>query len=161
MHEIMFQAGIDRGGVLFRFQQTLVNADQLLATARILTKDIVGNTVEPGREARFSAKTANVFVGAQESLLGQIVRQGQIRTGELAQKSAYTRLMAPDQLAESMLVFIDKNSSDEIGIGKLHATRLRQRRRVVSLGLVISSALQFPDKEVTGPDEEGNDSNGP
>jgi hypothetical protein len=35
----------------------------------------------------------------------------------LAQQASHARLMPPNQFAESMLVFIDNNSSDEVRIG--------------------------------------------
>jgi hypothetical protein len=58
-----------------------------------------------------------MFVSAQESFLRQIVGQSEVGAGELAQETSHARLMPTHQFAESMLVFIDKNTSDEVRIG--------------------------------------------
>jgi hypothetical protein len=58
-----------------------------------------------------------MLVGAEESILREVVGQGQIRPRKLAQQTSHARLMPPNQFAESMLVFIDNNSSDEVRIG--------------------------------------------
>src|SRR5205823_15050199 len=63
--------------------------------------------------------------------------------------------MPTDQLAKGMLVIFDKNTCDQIRIGELHARRLGQRWRIVSL------PLEFPDQEVTGADQEWDDAKAP
>jgi hypothetical protein len=57
-----------------------------------------------------------VFVGAHKSVLGQIVGEGEVSAGKLAEETSHSRLMPADQLAKSVLVIIDKNSSDEVRI---------------------------------------------
>jgi len=103
--------------VLFRLPLLFINADQLLAAAGVLAKAIVGNSVEPGRKFRFAAKRPDVFESANESVLGQIIRQREVVPRELAQQTANARLMPADQLAKSVLVVIRKNSGDKACIG--------------------------------------------
>jgi hypothetical protein len=52
-------------------------------------------------------------------------------------------LMPPNQLTESVLVIIDKNSCDQVCISQLHGRRLRYRRRIVLL------RIQLPYKQIT------------
>ena len=49
--------------------------------------------------------------------LAKVVGQCQICPRKLAQQASHARLMPSNQFAESMLVFIDNNSSDEVRIG--------------------------------------------
>ena len=56
-------------------------------------------------------------ISSQESLLGQVVRESDVRPGKLAQQTSHGRLVPADQFAEGMLVFIDKNASNEVRIG--------------------------------------------
>jgi hypothetical protein len=46
-------------------------------------------------------------------------------------------LVAANQLAERVLILIDKNSRDKVCIGQLHARRLRYRRRTVLLSFQL------------------------
>jgi hypothetical protein len=94
-----------------------IDSDQLLPAAGILAKTIVGDSIKPGGEFRFAAEPADVFVSANKSVLGQIVRKRKVAAGELAQQTAHARLMPTDQLAKSVLVVIDKNSGDKSCIG--------------------------------------------
>jgi hypothetical protein len=94
-----------------------VDADQLFAAASVLAKTIIGDSIKPGGEFRFAAESADVFVSTNKSVLGQIVRQRKVAASELAQQTANGRLMPTNQLAKSVLVVIDKNSSDKAGIG--------------------------------------------
>ena len=130
--------------VLFRLPLFFINADQLLAAAGVLAKAVVGNSVKPCRKFRFTAKRPNVFESANESVLGQIVRQREVAPRELAQQTANGRLMTTNQLAISVLVVINENSRDKAGISELHISRLRCRRR--RRNLVLLFAFQLPDQ---------------
>ena len=72
-------------GILFGLEDVFINSDQLFPPSRVFTKDIVGDPVEPCREPSFPAKAADMLVGAQEGLLGEIIGQGEISAGKLAQ----------------------------------------------------------------------------
>ena len=94
-----------------------IDADQLFSAPRVFPEAIVGDPIKPGRKPRFAAKTADVFVGAHKSVLCQIVGEGEVSAGKLAEETSHSRLMPADQFAKSVLVIIDKNSSDEVPIG--------------------------------------------
>jgi len=117
VHEVLPESRIHRGGVLFGLQNVLIDPDELLFTTGVLAKDIVGNPVEPGRKTSLPTKASDMLVSLEEGFLGKIVSQGEICPGKLSQEASDARLMPTDQLAKGMLVFIDKNTSDEIRIG--------------------------------------------
>jgi hypothetical protein len=94
-----------------------IDANQLFAAASVLPETIVGDSIKPGGELRFATKAAQILVGANKSVLGQIVRKRKVAARELAQQPANARLMPTDQLAKSVLVVIDKDSGDKCGIG--------------------------------------------
>jgi hypothetical protein len=110
---------------VLRLELFFIDPHQFLPTARIFSKTIVGDPIKPRRKARFTPKTTNVFIGAQECLLGQIVRESDVCSSKLTEQPADGRLMPPNQLTESVLVVIDKNSRDEVRISQLHGRRLR------------------------------------
>jgi hypothetical protein len=93
-----------------------VDPDKFLPPPRILAKAIICNPIEPGGKTSFPTKTADVFVTPQKSLLREIVGQCGIGSGKLAQHTAHTRLMPPNQLPESVLIVVNKNSRNEICI---------------------------------------------
>jgi hypothetical protein len=95
----------------------LINSDELLPASRVLAKAIVGNPIKPGGKFRFAAEAANVFVSTNKSVLRQIVGEGEIAAGKLAQQTSHARLMPTNQLAKSVLVVINKNSGNKAGIG--------------------------------------------
>src|SRR5256885_13773108 len=117
MHKVMPETRIDGLRVLLSLPLLFIDANQLLAAACVLAKTIVRDSIKPGGEFRFAAEPADVFVSANKSVLSQIVGQGRVPTRELAQQTPNSRLMPTNQLAESVLVVIDKNSSDKAGIG--------------------------------------------
>jgi hypothetical protein len=88
-------------------------------------------------------------------LLRQIIRESDVRSSKLTQQTAHGGLMPPNQLTESVLVVIDKNSCDQVCISQLHGRRLRYRRRIVLL------RIQLPYKQIASPDQERNKSQGP
>jgi hypothetical protein len=110
---------------VLRLELLFVDSHKFLSAARIFSKTIVGDPVKPCGKARFTAKAANVFIRPQKCLLGEIVRESDICSSKLTQQTAHCGLMPPNQLAESVLVVIDKNSRDEVRISQLHGRRLR------------------------------------
>jgi hypothetical protein len=115
--EIMSESGIDRLRIVFRFQLSFIDANEFLSFARFLAETVVSDPIKPGREARLATKAAEIFIGAQKGFLREIVRERNIRADQLAEQTSHTRLMISDQFRESMVVIIDKNTSDEVCIG--------------------------------------------
>ncbi len=115
--EIMSKSGIDGLRIMFRLQLSFIDANQLFSFPGLFAETIIRDPVKPGRKTRFAAKAAEVFVSAQESLLGQIVRERDIGADELAEQTPDARLMIPDQLREGVMVIIEKNAGDEVCIG--------------------------------------------
>jgi hypothetical protein len=119
------QTRIGHLGIVLRLELFFVDSHKFLPSARIFSKTIVGDPVKPRGEACFATKTTDVFIGAQKGLLRQIVRQSDVRSGKLTQQTAHGGLMPSDQLTESVLVIIDKDSRDQVCISQLHGRRLR------------------------------------
>ena len=117
MHKIVFQTGFDRLRINFTLPLRFIDSHKLLLLSGVLAKAIIGDSIEPCREPRFATEAADVLVGPDERFLGQIICEGEIIPGELAQQTADARLMTTNQLAKSVLVVINKNSSDKVGIG--------------------------------------------
>src|SRR2546423_14315849 len=82
--KIMAESGIDGLRIVFRFQLSFIDANQLLSFPRFFPVTIVGDSVEPGRKTRFAAEAAEVFVGPQKRLLREVVRGRNIGAGQLA-----------------------------------------------------------------------------
>ena len=99
----------------------------------MLAKNVVGDSIKPGRKLGFAAKAPDVFVSADERFLSKIIGQLDVGAHELSQQAAHGRLMAANQLAKSVLVAINKNSCEQIGIGQLH---------------IIVSTLSLPGRQV-------------
>ena len=117
VHKVVPQTRIDSVRVLFSLPPFLVDPDQLLSLSRVFTKTIIGDPIKPCGKFRFTAKVPKILVSANERVLREIVCQGEVGAGKLAQQTTHARLMPTDQLAKSVLVVIDKNSSNEVGIG--------------------------------------------
>jgi hypothetical protein len=115
--EIMSESGIDGLRILFGRQLSFIDANEFLSFARFFPETIVGNPVKPGRKTRFAAETPKIFVGAQKSFLGQIVRKGDVGSDQIAEQTSNGRLVIPDQLRKSVVVVINKDSCNEICIG--------------------------------------------
>jgi hypothetical protein len=115
--EIMAESGVDGLRIVFGFELSFIDANQFLSFPRFFPETVVGNPIKPGRETRFAPETPQVFVGSQERLLGQVVRERDIGADQLTEQTAHARLMIPDQLRESMVVVINKNARNEICIG--------------------------------------------
>jgi hypothetical protein len=101
---------------MLRLQLLLIHADKLFSFPRIFTKTIVSDAIHPGGKPRFTAKAPDVLVRAEKSFLREIIRQGDICAGELSKEAAHTGLMAAHELAERVLIVIDKNSCDKVRI---------------------------------------------
>ena len=117
MHKVVFQTSIDSLGVNLALPLRLIDSNQFLSSAGIFAETIIGDSIQPCREPRFTAETVDVPISANERLLGQVVSQGEIAAGELTQQTTDARLMTTNQLAKSVLVVINKNSSDKVRIG--------------------------------------------
>ena len=115
--EIMAESGIDGLRIVFGFQLSFIDANQLLSFPRFFPETIVGNSIKPGRKTGFPAEAAEVFVGPQKRFLREIVRGRNIGADQLAEQTSHTRLMIPDQLAKGVVVVIDKNARNEVCIG--------------------------------------------
>ena len=115
--EIMAESGIDGLRIMFGFQLSFIDANELLSFTGLFAEAIVSDPVEPGRKTRLAAEAAEILVSAQESFLRQIVGQRNIGADELAQQTSHTRLMISHQLRKGVVVVIEKNASDEVCIG--------------------------------------------
>ena len=103
-------------GIVLALQLLFLDPHELFPPPRVFPKTVIGDPVKPGGKARFAAKTADMFVGAQKSFLRQIIGKRNICARKLTQQTTHTRLMPTDQLAKSVLVVINKDSSDEVRI---------------------------------------------
>jgi hypothetical protein len=103
--------------IVLPLQLLFVDPNELFSTPCVFPKAVISDPIKPGREARFAAKTADMFVGTQKSFLSKIISESDVRPRKLAQQTAHARLMPANQLAKSVLVVIDKNSSNQVRIG--------------------------------------------
>ena len=115
--EIMSESGINRLRIVFGFELSFIDANEFLSFPRLFPKTIVGNPIKPGRKTRFAAEAPKVFVGAQKSFLGQVVREGDVGSDQVAEQTSHARLVIPDQLRKRMVVVINKNARNEVCIG--------------------------------------------
>ena len=120
MHKIVSQTRIDSLRIVLRLQQLLVHADNLFAFARILANTVVSDSVKPCGKSRLTAKAPDVLVCPKKGFLREIIGQGNICACELSKQTAHARLVPPHQLAERVLIVIDKNSRDKVRISELH-----------------------------------------
>jgi hypothetical protein len=107
MHKVVFQSWIDRLRVRFHLQSLIVDADEFLPFTRVFAKTIVGDSVKPRGETGLAAEAAEVFIGAQESFLGEIVGQSEVGPGKLAEQTSHARLMIPNQFGEGVVIIIE------------------------------------------------------
>lgn len=153
--------------VLLRFESGLIDADEFLPFARVFPKAVVSDAVKPGGKFRFPAKTPDVLVGAEESLLRKVIGQGEIVARELPEQATDGRLMIPYQLGESVMVVIEKDARDKVGISKWHDMRLHLWGSVFFDDLLFSdddlifTDIEPPKDDVADADEEGNDAQAP
>ena len=103
-------------GIVLALQLLFVDPEELFPPPRVFPKTVICNPVKPGGKFCLTAKAADVFISANKCVLGQIVGECEIAAGKLAQQASHARLMPTNQLAKSVLVIIDKNSSNEVRI---------------------------------------------
>ena len=115
--EIMAESGINSLRIVFRFQLSFIDANQLLSFPRFFPETIVGNPIKPGRKTGFAPEAAEILVGPQKGFLRQIVRERDIGADQLTEHTSHTRLMIPHQLGKGVVVVIDKNACNEVCIG--------------------------------------------
>jgi len=108
---------VNRLRIMFAFELSFIDANQFFSFSRFLAETVVGNPVKPGRETGFPSEAAQVSVRAQKRFLGQVIGQGNVRANQLTKKTANTRLVIPDQLRKGVMVVINKNACNEVGIG--------------------------------------------
>lgn len=124
MHEVVSQGGVNGLRILFGFESGFINPDQLLPSPGVLAKTVVSDAIEPGREARFPTKAANVFVGLEECFLGQIICERHIASGELSEQTSHGRLVPPNEFRKRVVIIIEQDSSDKVCIRQRHPRRL-------------------------------------
>lgn len=117
VREIVAQSRVGRLGIMLGLQLSFINANELFSFAGLFAETIISDAVEPGRKARFPAKAAEVFIGAQKRLLREIVGERNIGADELAEQTSHARLMISHQLREGVVIIIEKNAGDEVCIG--------------------------------------------
>jgi hypothetical protein len=115
--KIMTESGIDGLGIVFGLELSFIDANQFLSFPRFLPETIVGDPVKPGRETRFAAEAAEVFVSLEKRLLRQVVGERDIGPDQLAEQTSHARLVIPDQLRKGVMVVINKDARNEVCIG--------------------------------------------
>lgn len=116
MHEIVFQSRVGGLWVLLGLEHFFIDSDQFLSFAGLFAETVIGDAVKPGGEFRFSPKAADVFVSAQKSLLSEVICQGEITSRELSEQAADRGLMIPDQLGKGMVVIVNQDPRNKIGV---------------------------------------------
>src|SRR6201987_1563083 len=114
--QIVAQGGVSCLWVMLGLQLSFINANQFLSFSCFLSKTIVGNAVEPGGKSGLATEAAKVLVSAQKCFLSKVIRKEDIAPNKLAEHASHTRLVIPHQLGKSVVVVIDKNTSDEVCI---------------------------------------------
>ena len=155
LHEILFQCRIRGLRIGLSFEQSLIDADEFFPFPRVFAKRVVGDSIKPSGETRFAAEAANVFVSAKESFLGEIVGQGEVAPRELPQETTHRRLVIAHQFGEGVVIIIEKNPCDKIGIIERHAGSLHLGGRVFLVD------VQSPDEQVAQSDQKRNDAQAP
>jgi hypothetical protein len=117
MGEIVAQSRVGCLRIMLRLQLSFIDANELFSFTGFFAETVVSDSVEPGRKARFPAKAAEVFVGAQERLLREIVGEREISPHELAEQTSHARLMISHQFRKGVMIVIEKNAGDEVCIG--------------------------------------------
>jgi len=94
----LFQVIAEVGLMCARWYQqpllSLLQRDLRTLSSPRIAPEIVGNAEKPGLKASFVAQYMDRPVGLHEGVLGEVVRQGGIAPGELAQETTHGGLMA-------------------------------------------------------------------
>ena len=112
----MSKTRVNRLRIMFAFKLSFIDANQFLSFPSFLPETIISDPVKPGRKTRFAAEAAEISVSPQKCLLGEIVGQGNVRAHQLPEKTPDTRLVIADQLRKGVVIVINKNACNEIGI---------------------------------------------
>jgi hypothetical protein len=112
----MSESGIDGLRIVFGFQLSFIDANELLPFPRFFPETIVGDPVKPGGKTRFAPEAAQVFVSLEKCFLGQVVGERDIAPDQVPEQTSHARLMIPDQLREGVVVVINKNARNEVCI---------------------------------------------
>src|SRR5436190_21445109 len=120
----MSQTRIDTPRILLGLPLLLIHADQLLATARVLAKTVVRDSIKRRGKSRFTPKASNILVSSEKSFLCKVIGQSEVCAGELPQQTAHAGLMPAHEFTEGMLIVIGQNSGNAISIRKLHSRNL-------------------------------------
>ena len=115
--KIMAKSGINGLGIVFCLELSFVDANEFLSFPRFFPETVVSDPIKPGRKTRFAAEAPQVFVGAQKSFLGQVVREGDVGSDQIAEQTPDSGLVIPDQLRKSVVVVINKDAGNEVCIG--------------------------------------------
>jgi hypothetical protein len=115
--EIVSKSRVNRLRIMFPLELSFIDANQFLSFPRFLPETIVSDPVKPGGKTGFAPEAAEVPVRAQKGFLRQVVGQGNVRANQLAEETPDTRLMIPDQFRKGVVVVINKNTCNEVGIG--------------------------------------------
>ena len=86
--EIMAESGIDGLRIVFRFQLSLIDANQFLSFPRFFPETIVGDPVKPGRKTGLAPEAPKVLVSAEKRFLREIVGQGDIAPDQIAKQTS-------------------------------------------------------------------------
>src|SRR4051812_15979319 len=110
----MAESRIDGLWIVFCRKLSFIDANKFLSFPRFFPETIVGDPVKPGRKTRFAAEAPKIFVGAQKSFLGEIVRKSDVGSDQIAEQTSDGRLVIPDQLRKGVVVVINKNARNEV-----------------------------------------------
>ena len=112
----MAKSGIDGLRIVFCLELSFIDANQFFSLPRFFPETVVSDPVKPGRKTRFATKAPQVLVGAQKSFLGQVVREGDVGSDQIAEQTSDGRLVIPDQLRKGVVVVINKDARNEVCI---------------------------------------------
>ncbi len=155
VHEIVFQGRVDGLRIVLGLEARFVDADQFLSFTGLFAETVIGDAIEPGRKFRLAAKAADVFVSTQESFLREVIREGEVGARELAQKTTHGRLVIAHQFGDGVMIIVDQDPRDEIGIIQRHLRSLHLGGRLSAVN------VEFPDQEIPKTDHKRNDADAP
>ena len=113
----MPKSRVNRLRIMFALELSFIDANKFLSFPRFFPETIVGNPIKPGRKARFAAKAAEVFIGAQKRLLREVISERNVAPDELTEQASDSRLVVTNELSKGVVIVIDKNAGNEVSIG--------------------------------------------
>ena len=155
MHEIVFQGRVGGLWVLLGRELCFIDSDQFLSFAGLLAETVIGDAIQPGGKLRFTPKAADVFVSAQKSFLCEIICQCEIASRELSEQAPDRGLVIADQLGKGVVIIVNQDPCNEIGIIERHLKSLHLGGRLFLVH------VQSPDEEVAQADQERNHADAP